>query len=267
MFKRLLEIFQDYIQLLKLLSKVKLLQLYKYYWSVYITHTHFIFSHLDSQANKGLRVFTTLQSGFMKEGEFKFKDASTNLSHANASCFSELHEKYKEVCPQTYPVKLRQGQMLSWSPTIHTKVPSVRHSLASPGLPHHLQQLLLALHSMECPYPCAQPVPDALLLVRAHPDMVQQGWWTPPLFPKPAVACRPCPWGWRQKSKIFWIYFWKQLITELTKQKAVLDSVTSSSQGLVWDMTTGVSLCYRLQSTQIFNLTGEKSTPQWGFTF
>lgn len=38
-----MEIFLDYMQLLKFLSKVKFLQLYKYYGSIYVTYTHFFF--------------------------------------------------------------------------------------------------------------------------------------------------------------------------------------------------------------------------------
>lgn len=69
---------------------------------------------------------------------------------------------------------LDKRQALWWSPTVCTKVPSVRHPLASPGLPLHMQQLLLALHSTKCLSPCAQPVPAALSLVQTRCNRVDE---------------------------------------------------------------------------------------------
>lgn len=81
LFKRLMEIFLDNIQLLKFLSKVKLLQLYKYYESIYVTHI--FFSYTDFQTTRGLWVPSALESDqqhFTQGCEFKFKELFTKGS-------------------------------------------------------------------------------------------------------------------------------------------------------------------------------------------
>lgn len=105
LFKRLMEIFLDNMKLLKFLNKVKLLQLYKYYESIYVTF--FFFSYTDFQTTRGLRILS-VQS---QTNTISLRDASSSVSNSlllNSFC-TYIHDKYKSGCIQTCYVKLRLG--------------------------------------------------------------------------------------------------------------------------------------------------------------
>lgn len=109
LFKRLMEIFLDNMQLLKFLSKVKRLQLYKYCESIYVTLFFFLYRLWDHQRTVSSFSSRVRPTAFHSGMQIQvLSDSLLRVLLLNSFCTS-IHDKYELGCMQTCYVKLRLG--------------------------------------------------------------------------------------------------------------------------------------------------------------